>query len=130
VFCWLVLVSYLKRLQHKSVHRTQYGVIPQCCLLKTIHHPSLAQHTEPTNKEIGHRASHSCRSPRETLVQSGPLEMEIGFRLDRRAAMYSMLLFRPRIRALFLLGSHPMAALVVRFIDQVTVAIYGQRCWL
>ena len=54
----------------------------------------LARHTDSTSKEIGHRACHSCRCTREELVQSGPLEMEIGSRLGRPVAMCSMLLFR------------------------------------
>ena len=83
-------------------------------------HPILARHTDSTSKEIGHGASHSYRCTRETLVQCGPLEMEIGFRLDRRAATYSMLLFRRLIRASLSLGSHPTAVLVVRFIDRLT----------
>ncbi len=37
--------------------------------------------------------------------------MELGSRSDRRAATYSMLLFRRLIQASFSLGSHPMAAL-------------------
>jgi hypothetical protein len=56
--------------------------------------------------------------------------MEIGFRLDRRAAMYSMLLFRRLIRESFSLGSHPTAALVVRFIDRLTLGTVGRRCSL
>jgi hypothetical protein len=93
-------------------------------------HPSLARHTDSTSKEIGHRASHSNRCTRETVVQAGPLEMEIGFRLDRRAAMYSMLLFRRLIRASFSLGLHPTAALGVRFIDRLTLGTVGRRCRL
>jgi hypothetical protein len=57
--------------------------------LKTVSHPILARHADSTSKEISPGASHSCRGTRETLVQTGPREMEIGPRLDRPAAMYS-----------------------------------------
>src|SRR4029078_1083627 len=92
-------------------------------------HPLLVRRTS-MSEEIGRGASHSNRGTREAFVQCGPVEMEIGFRLDRRAATYSMPPFRRLTQVSFWLGSHPMAAWVVRFIAQVTVVIYGLRCWL
>ena len=74
VFCWLALVRYLKRLQHESVHRRQERTSPSSNTVR----PTLARHGDSTSKEIGQRACHSCRCTREALVQSGPLEMEIG----------------------------------------------------
>ena len=63
--------------------------IRQRCLLVTISDPTLSRYADLTSKEIGHRACHPCRCIRGTLVQFGPLAVEIGPRLDRRAGMYS-----------------------------------------
>src|SRR5262245_52965988 len=90
-------------------------------------HPTLARHADLTSEEIGHVAWHSCRCIREKFVQSDPPEMETGLRLDRRAAMCSMLPFRLLIQISSWLASHPGAASAERFIVLVTEATRGQR---
>ena len=91
-----------------------------------------------TNSGPAHRLDEQGNRPATRFAaaraQTSPsptgLEMEPGPRSDRRAATCSMLLFRPLLQVSLSLGSHPMAAWVARFIAQVTVAIYGLRCWL
>ena len=104
-----------------------YRVLPQRCVLKTMSHPMLAWHGESTSKEIGYLACHSCRCTGETFVQSDPLGVEIGPRLDRRAATYSMLLFRLLIPISPWLASHLVAASAVRFTVLATEATRGRR---
>ena len=79
--------------------------------------------------EQGNRPAgmYSCRCTREALVRSGLLEMEIGSRWDRRAAMYSMLQPRPWMPTLCWLASRQVAASAARFIARLTLGIHGPR---
>jgi hypothetical protein len=60
-------------------------------------------------------------------VEPGPLELEIGPRLDPLVAMYPMLLFRLSIQASLSLESHPVAVSVAHFIGPLTQETHGLR---
>ena len=87
----------------------------------------LARHADSMSKEIGHRACHSCRCLRETLVRSGLLEMEIGSRWALRAATCPMSQPRPWMPTLCWLASRQVAASAARFTVPVTEVTRGRR---
>jgi hypothetical protein len=94
-------------------------------------HPTLTRRIDSMSAEIGQGAHHSYRCIPQTVAQfGGPLEMEIGFRSDRQAAMYRMLQLRRLIRTLLSRESHPTAASAARFTARLTLGIHGPRCCL
>src|SRR6187551_348872 len=93
-------------------------------------HTTLTRHVDSTNREIGQWVCHFCRCIHETTAQSDPLAAEIGFRLDRQAAMYSMLRFPRLMRTSLWLASPPTAASVAPFIAQLTPGTTGPKCCL
>src|SRR5262245_55208802 len=90
-------------------------------------HLTLTLHVDSTNKDIDQPGGHFCRCIRGTIGQCDRLEVEIGSRLDRPAAMYSTLLFPRLMRISLWLASHPTAVSGVRFIVQATQGIHGLR---